>query len=137
MVEAPPLRFRADRATYFRSHTRLAAIAMGGAMGVLWLIGDPNIWTGAVAGLGAMALRGWFLASEELGVTWEVRDGYLLGPQDRRIALANIETIRSMGSFVQLITRDGQKHLIKYQADAGATIAALRRAQAASGENMS
>ena len=34
-----------------------------------------------------------------------------------------------MGSFVQVITRSGDKHLIKYQADPGATIAALRRAQ--------
>ena len=131
MTEAP-IRFRADRATYFRSHTRLAAIAMGGAMLVLWLMGDPNIWTGAVAGLGAIALRGFYMRSEELGAIWEIRGNILTGPSETRVPLSSIETLRPWGSFVQVITRDGHKHLIKYQADADATISAIRRAMTGS-----
>lgn len=127
-----PIRFRADRATYFRSHTRLAAIAMGGAMFVLWLMGDPNIWTGAVAGLGAIALRGFYMRSEELAAIWEIRDKVLTGPMDTHVPLASIATLRPWGSFVQVVTRDGHKHLIKYQADADATISAIRRAMAGS-----
>lgn len=101
---------------------------MAGAMAVLWLIGDPNIWIGAVAGLGAITLRGWFLASEELTAVWEINNGILTGPMERRIPLDQIETVRSMASFVQIITHTGDKHLIKYQADPAATITVIERA---------
>jgi len=39
------------------------------------------------------------------------------------------ENVRAMGSFVQVITRTGDKHLIKYQGDPAATIAALNAAR--------
>ena len=132
MVSAPPLRFRADNAAYFDSHLKVAAVAMAGAMGALWVIGDPNVWAGAVAGLAAIAFRGWFLAAEELQAVWEIRGDELLGPGDRHVPLCQIERTRTLGSFVQVITQAGDKHLIKYQADPAATIAALRRAQAVS-----
>jgi hypothetical protein len=124
-----PVRFPADRDAYVQSHIKLAAVAMAGAMGVLWLLGDPHIWTGAIAGLGAIALRGWYMASEQLAIVWEIRDDALVGPLDQRITLSQIETVRSLSSFVQVITRDGQKHLIKYQADPSATVAAIERAR--------
>lgn len=121
------LRFSADRAAYIRNHTWMAAIAMAGAMAVLWAIGNPYVWTGAPAGLAAIALRGWYLASEDLAVVWEISDGTLSGA-GRRVPLSQIETVRTMGSFVQVITRGGDKHLIKYQADPAATRAAIERA---------
>lgn len=124
-----PIRFRADRAAYFHSHTKLAAIAMGGAMCVLWLLDDPNIWTGAAAGLGAIALRGFWMKRQELGATWEIKGDSLSGPAGIHIPLAEIAALRPLGSFVQVVTKAGDKHLIKYQADASATIAAIRRAQ--------
>ncbi len=123
-----PIRFPADRQAYIQSHVKLAAFAMAGAMGVLWLLDDPNIWTGAVAGLGAIAFRGWFMASEQLAVVWEIRDGALIGPMERRIPLDQVATVRSMASFVQIITKNGDKHLIKYQADPAATVVAIERA---------
>ena len=122
-------RFSADRTAYIRSHTWLAALGMGGAMSVLWAIGNPDVWTGAVAGLGAVTLRGWYLASEELAVTWEIDGDTLTGPAERNIPLAQIEKLRAMGSFVQVITRSGDKHLIKYQADPGDTIARIDAAR--------
>lgn len=122
-------RFVPDRATYLRAHIRLAVIAMIGAMAVLWLIGDPNIWTGAIAGLGAIGLRGWYLASEEMAAVWRIENDILSGPMERRIALDQIETVRTLGSFVQIVTRRGDKHLIKYQADPAATAAAIERAR--------
>ena len=135
MVTAAPLRFRVDRAAYFHSQTKVAALAMGGAMGVLWLLDDPNVWVGAVAGLAAIAFRGWFLASEELPVVWEVRGSRLIGPGGREVRLDEISKFRTMGSFVQVVTVTGEKHLIKYQADPAATIAALRRAQSVCGSD--
>lgn len=128
-MSGAPVRFTADRTAYIRSHTKLAALSMAGAMMVLWLIGDPNIWVGAVAGLGAIALRGWFMASEELASVWEIRDGVLTGPLERRIPVDQIKTVRSMASFVQIITQSGDKHLIKYQADPAATVTAIERAR--------
>ena len=122
-------RFTADRAAYIRNHTWLAALGMGAAMAILWVMNSPHIWTGAPAGLAAIALRGWYLASEELNVVWQIDGNTLTGPSERNIPLNQVETVRSMGSFVQVITRDGDKHLIKYQADPAATIAAIERAR--------
>ncbi|MCE8524670.1 hypothetical protein KBY24_05305 [Ruegeria pomeroyi] len=123
----PVIRFVADRQAYLRNHTWMAAIAMGGAMAVLWALGNPYIWTGAPAGLAAIALRGWYLASEELAVVWEISGGTLSGPGPR-VPLNQIEMVRTMGSYVQVITKGGDKHLIKYQADPAATKAAIERA---------
>ncbi|MFV0513828.1 MAG: hypothetical protein ACK5MY_09410 [Jhaorihella sp.] len=124
------LRFPADRAAYLRAQAWLAALAMGAAMAVLWLIGNPHVWTGAIAGLAGIAVRGWYLASEELAAIWHVESDRLIGPGGREIRLGQVETIRSFGSFVQIITRGGDKHLIKYQSDPAATVAAIRSATA-------
>jgi hypothetical protein len=121
-------RFPADRTAYIRSHTWLAALGMGGAMAVLWIMGNPYIWTGAPAGLAAIAIRGWYLASEELSAVWSIQDGALIGPGPRTIQLSQIEAVKTIGSFVQIITRSGDKHLIKYQADPAATKSAIERA---------
>lgn len=124
------LRFVPDRGAYLRSHAVLAAVAMAGAMAVLWLLDSAHPWTGAVAGLAAIAFRGWFLASEELDATWSLAGGALTGPGGQRVPLAQIAAVNRLGSFVQLVTRGGDKHLIKYQADPAATIAAIERARA-------
>lgn len=114
--------FPADRATYLRDHAVMATIAMGGAMLVLWWMGNPHIWTGAVAGLAAIALRGWYLQSEELAVTWLLTDSRLLGPSGRTVLLREVTKVRGLGSAVQVVTTSGDKHLIKYQFDKDAVI---------------
>lgn len=123
-------RFTADRGAYLRANTWLAAMAMAGGMAALWLLGNPHVWTGAVAGLAAIGLRAWYLASEELATVWEIDGSSLTGPGGQRIALARIDKLRQMGSFVQVITKDGHKYLIKYQADPQATMTAIERARA-------
>ena len=127
--DSAALRFTPDRTTYIRGQTALAALAMAVAMAVLWLLDSPHAWTGAVAGLAAISLRGWYLASETLAEVWTVDGGVLTGPGGRQVALNQIEALNRLGSFVQVVTRDCDKHLIKYQADPAATIAALRQAQ--------
>lgn len=122
--------FRADRATYIRANTWLAALAMAGAMAVLWMIGNPYVWTGAVAGLAAIGLRAWYLASDELAAEWVLSGDRLTGPGGRIVPLSQIATVRAMGSFVQVITRTGDKHLIKYQPDPAATVAEIEAAVA-------
>jgi hypothetical protein len=123
------IRFAADKATYLRTNAWLAALGMGAAMALLWLLGNPYIWTGAPAGLAAIALRAWYLSSEELANVWQIDDAVLTGPSGREIPLTQIKTVRSMGSYVQVTTREGDKHLIKYQANPAATVAAIDAAR--------
>lgn len=116
--------FRPDREVYVRDHVVMASLAMGGAMLVLWLVGNPHVWTGAVAGLGAIGFRGWFMASEELSRVWELDDRQLAsGPVT--IPRTQIETARPILSAVQVITRTGDKHLIKFQKNPAATAATI------------
>ncbi len=35
-------------------------------MVILWVLDNPHVWTGAIGGLAAIALRGWYVASDEL-----------------------------------------------------------------------
>ncbi|MBN9890045.1 hypothetical protein [Salipiger abyssi] len=123
--------FAPDRATYIQSHITLALLAMPGAMIVLWLTGTPHVWTGAVGGLAAVTLRGWYLMDEELGHVWELTTEGLKGPAMRYVALTDLAKLRKIGSAVQLITKGGDKHLIKFQADPQATIARIDAARPA------
>ncbi|KUF09739.1 hypothetical protein [Pseudoponticoccus marisrubri] len=117
--------FRPDRQTYLRTHAIMAALAMAGGMVVLWLLGNPHVWAGAIGGLGAVAFRGWFLMSEELAHVWTLTGDRLEGPGERLVPLARIDRLRAIGAAVQVITQDGDKHLIKFQADPQATIARI------------
>lgn len=121
-------RFTADRASYLRTNAWLAAAAMAAAMAVLWLLGNPHVWTGAVAGLAGIGIRAWYLASEELTAVWQIDGARLRGPRGQSVALEQIEALRALGPMVQVVTTGGDKHLIRYQADPAATVAALRAA---------
>ncbi|WP_281995257.1 hypothetical protein [Ruegeria faecimaris] len=127
---ADPVTFPPDKGAYIRTNTWMAAAAMAGAMIILWLIGNPYVWTGAPAGLAAIGIRAWYLASDELTAAWEMTDTTLTGPGPRKVALNQIEAVKTMGSFVQIVTKGGDKHLIKYQADPAATKTAIERAMA-------
>ncbi|WP_299899247.1 hypothetical protein [uncultured Ruegeria sp.] len=125
---AGPVTFAPDKWAYIRTNAWLAALGMAGAMIVLWLIGNPYVWTGAPAGLAAIGIRAWYLASEELVANWQLSDTALTGPGGRSVALNQITAVNIMGSFVQIVTNSGYKHLIKYQSDPAATKAAIERA---------
>lgn len=128
--EAVLAEFAPDRRTYWRDHAWMAALAMAGGMAVLWAIGNPHVWAGAVGGLAAVAIRAKYLESEEMAVRWVLTERRLLGPGDRAVRLGEITTLRRLGSAVQVVTAAGDKHLLKYQPDRDATLARLRRAGA-------
>jgi hypothetical protein len=119
--EAVTRSFSPDRATYWRDHAWMAAAAMGLGMAILWAMGNPHIWTGAVGGLAAIALRGAYIASDELAARWDLTNQRLLGPGGRAITFTRIKAVNRLGSAVQIVTDTGDKHLIKYQADGAAT----------------
>ncbi|RKF16269.1 hypothetical protein D6850_01515 [Roseovarius spongiae] len=120
--------FRPDRATYYRDHAWMAALAIAAGMAALWALGNPHVWTGAVGGLAAVALRCFYLASEELDARWDLTDRGLLGPGGRNVPLARITALRGLGSAVQIVTEGGDKHLLKYQRDRAATRARIAAA---------
>ena len=120
--------FRPDRATYWRDHAWMAAAAMALGMAILWALGNSHVWTGAVGGLAAIAVRAGYIASDELQARWDLTDRRLLGPLTRAVRLAEIARVRGLGSAVQVVTQSGDKHLIKYQADGPATRARIERA---------
>lgn len=120
--------FRADRMTYMRDHAWMAAVAMAAGMAILWLIGNPHVWTGAVGGLAAIVIRGGYLATDELAARWDLTDRRLLGPQTRVAGLSDIAQVRGLGSAVQIVTRSGDKHLIKYLADKNSAMARIKEA---------
>lgn len=124
-------RFKGHSGTYWREHAWLAAIAMAGGMAVLWALGNPHVWTGAIGGLAAIAVRGLYLASDETKMEWHLTNQRLLGPGPRAIALDNISAVRSLFSAVQVVTVTGDKHLLKYQADTKAVISAIDAARSA------
>jgi len=133
-LDRMPITFRADRMTYWREHAWLAAFAMAIGMGVLWIMDNPDIWTGAVGGLFAVAVRALYLASDEVNAEWVLTDTDISGPANRRVRLNDIEKLRSLGSAVQIITRSGDKHLMKYMADRPRIMAEIETARRQSEE---
>lgn len=119
----------ADRGAYVKSHLIMAVL--GGAVAGLVLVwlGNPDPWIGPVAAILALGVRGWYLASEAQSAVWRLTDRRLIGPGGRLIGLAEIETVRPFLGDVQIITRSGDKHLLKYLADAGAVVAAIDAAR--------
>jgi len=122
--------FTSDRTTYWRDMAVQAAGAMVLGMIALWMLDNPHIWTGAVGGLAAIAIRAFYLSSDELNVRWDLTTARLLGPADRIARLGDITRVRPFLSAVQVVTAQGDKYLIKYQVDRDAVVAALLAAQA-------
>ncbi len=123
------IEFNPSRNAYITAHAWMAAIAMVAGMVILWAMGNPHVWTGAIGGLAAIVLRGWYMMSEELAVVWRIENGVLTGPAERRVALNQIEAVKTMGSYVQVITKGGDKHLIKYQASPAFTASTIEGAR--------
>ncbi|MDP2087208.1 MAG: hypothetical protein Q8K20_18595 [Gemmobacter sp.] len=119
--------FRADRAAYWRGHLVMAALGGILAGAVLVAMDNPSPWVGPVGAVLALLVRGWYMASEALGLRWQLTDRRLIIPGGRAFRLADIVQVRPFLGDVQVVTRQGDKHLIKYQP--AATAAAIDRAR--------
>ena len=124
-------RFQADRRTYLKSHAILAVAAGLGATLVLAMLGNAAPWVGFPAAVLAIGARGAFLMSDELGAVWTLTDRALNGPGGRRVLLENLAKARKIGNAVQLVTRSGDKHLIKFVAEPEAIVARIEAAKGA------
>jgi hypothetical protein len=110
-------RFTGNRTTYAKEHVMLAALGSVGAAGVLIAMGNPHYWTGPVGAVIAIAVRGFYVASEQIGMTWQLTDRRLITPTGMTVPRSEIENVRVIFSAAQVVTRSGEKFMIKYQSD--------------------
>jgi hypothetical protein len=122
--------FRADLPTYWKSHAVMALVAGVVAGAALVYGGNTAPWVGPVAAVLAIGLRAAYLKSEALSEAWKLTDRRLIGPGGRVVPLSSLKLARPFLGAVQLVTQGGDKHLIKYQADPAATVAAIEQAKA-------
>ncbi len=128
MTENVLARFSGDKPTYIRVHVIMALAGAVLFSGGLYLYGNPDWWVGIVGSFAGIAMRGYYIADEQLGFEWVLTKSHLNAPNERAIALGEIETVRSLLGAVQVITRGGEKFLIKYQAAPERVIAEINRA---------
>lgn len=121
---------RADKGRYWRDHALLALLGMAGAGAVLWLIGSDHVAIGSLGAVLALAVRGAYLYSEQMKSVWHLTDKRLILPDGKRsVMLLEIETVRRLMGDLQVITRAGDKHLVKHLTDAQAEVARIEAAR--------
>lgn len=120
--------FTGSMTTYIKEHVLLAALGAVLATGLLMLMGNPHAWTGAVGAVLAIAVRGVYVASEQVGMTWTLTKTHLISPADKPLPLADIDKVRVIFSAAQVVTKSGEKYMLKYQADPAATKARIEEA---------
>jgi hypothetical protein len=120
---------RSDRGRYWRDHAILAIVGMVGAGVVLLAIGSEHAAIGSLGAVLALAVRGLYLAREQLGFRWYLTDRRVILPGARQVMLLEIETVRKLMGDLQIITRAGDKHLIKHLPDAQGVVAQITQAR--------
>lgn len=118
-----------DRGRYWRDHGVLAILGMVAVGGVLLALGNPHAAIGALGAPLAIGVRAAYLASEQLGNRWWLTSQRLLLPGGRALGLMEIATARRLMGDVQIITRNGDKHLLRHIADPAGLVAAIEAAR--------
>lgn len=114
---------RADKARYWRDHGIMAVVLMALAGGVLWAIDSPYPAIGSLGAILAVGVRAAYLAGETLGFVWVLTDRRLILPGGvRSVNLLEIDKARTLLGDVQVITKSGDKYLMKHLADGPAVI---------------
>lgn len=121
--------FQPDRVTYWRGHV-IMALVLGVLAGVflLWQ-GNPYPVMGPLGAGIAIALRAAYVASEAMSDSWLLTDRRLLGPRGIALPLRQIKQARPFLGAVQVMMQSGDKHLIKYMADAPLVVDQIQRAR--------
>jgi len=120
--------FSPDKALYWRGHITMAGVGGVLALVVLLVMGQAAPWVGPIGAFAALGIRGWYLASETLALRWQLTNRRLIVPGGRAFALGAIAQAKPFLGDVQIVTHAGDKHLMKYMADAPRVIAAIETA---------
>ncbi len=123
--------FQGNRSTYIKEHVMLAAIGSVLMVVILMAMGNAHAWTGIVGATLAIAVRGAYLIKEQTGFVWTLTNRRLIGPTGSALSLENIEAVHTIFTAAQVVTIAGDKHMLKYQADAKDTKAQIDRARGA------
>jgi len=130
-METPEIaRFKGSKAVFIRVQVVMAFVGAALITAGLYLAGNPDWWIGIVGSFAGIAMRGYYIADEQLGFEWVLTTTHLVSPSERAIGLGEIKSVRSLLGSVQVITTDGEKHLIKYQAEPEQVIAEINGAMA-------
>lgn len=122
--------FAPSARAYWQGHLVMAGIGAVMAYAVLVMAGQPDPWVGPIGALAALGVRGWYMASEMLALRWQLTDLRLIVPGGRAYRLGQIAQARPFLGDVQIVTRGGDKHLMKYMPDASGVIATIDTARA-------
>jgi hypothetical protein len=120
---------RSDKGRYWRDHGVLGVIGMVGAGVVLFAIGSPYAGIGALGAVLALGVRGAWLYAEQMKFRWRLTNIRLIGPGGRSVYLLELQTVRRLMGDIQIITRAGDKYLIKHIADAETVVAEIEAAR--------
>ena len=119
------MEFRPDPAAYLRAHAKMVIAGSIAAGLLLILLGNPHPWVGPVGALLAIGLRAAYVRSEAMAEVWTLTDTHLTGPAGRSIPRAQIVQARAFLGAVQIVTRTGDKHLLRYLPDPAAAARAI------------
>lgn len=122
--------FLADPRRYWYDHAVLGGIgAVLVSVVLVWMGKTDQIGIAIAAiSLGMLARAAWF-RSEAFARRWQLTQKRLIGPQGRAVMLLELQTVRRLMGDVQLVTKTGDKHLIKHLADAEAVVGAIEAAR--------
>lgn len=123
------LEIRSDRATYWRDHGVMAVLGMIGAGVVLMLIDSPHVAIGSLGAVLALIVRGLWLYSEQMKFLWVLTNIRLVGPGGRSIYLLELDKIRRLFGDIQIITKTGDKFLVKHVAGSEAVVTQINAAR--------
>lgn len=123
------LEIRADRATYWRDHGVMAALGMVGAGVVLTFLGSPHVAIGSLGAVLALIVRGLWLYSEQMKFLWVLTNIRLIGPGGRIVYLLELDKVRRLFGDIQIITKTGDKFLVKHVAGSDAVVAQINAAR--------
>ncbi|PCJ76243.1 MAG: hypothetical protein COA53_03055 [Rhodobacteraceae bacterium] len=128
MSDPTPIHIMSNRDTYIREHVILALLGAVLMTGYLALTESSSLWVGVVGAFAAIGIRGFYLYKEQLGNVWTLADQSLVLPNGTAIPFSEIKAVRGIFSAVQVVTTDGSKHLIRYQADRAGVIKTISTA---------
>ena len=120
---------RSDKATYWRDHGVMAVLGMGVVGIVLSVIGSDHVAIGSLGAVLALVVRGLWLYSEQMKFRWVLSNMRLVGPGGRQVYLLELEQARRLFGDIQLITKSGDKHLIKHIRQSDQLVAEIEAAR--------
>jgi len=62
--------FSGNKAVYIRVHVIMAVVGAVLISGALYLVNNPDWWIGIVGSFAGIAMRGYYIADEQLGFQW-------------------------------------------------------------------